>query len=135
MVVDGFFITGAVVCLLAALICIVAAVINQPPHYNKNLSAAALKYRQLTLFFLIVIAIGGIGAFFNLGQREDPDFTFRAMVVRTLWPGATTEQVDSSRIRPTVVGGRPCTRRSDAHHTFGTRGRAGGARVRRIVIP
>jgi multidrug efflux pump len=59
-----------------------------------NLSAAALKYRQLTLFFLIVIAIGGIGAFFNLGQREDPDFTFRAMVIRTLWPGATAEQVD-----------------------------------------
>src|SRR4051812_48775370 len=59
-----------------------------------NLSAAALKYRQLTLFFLIVIALGGIAAFFNLGQREDPDFAFRAMVIRTLWPGATAEQVD-----------------------------------------
>ncbi|HWA38818.1 MAG TPA: efflux RND transporter permease subunit [Burkholderiales bacterium] len=59
-----------------------------------NLSAAALKYRQLTLFFLIVIAVGGVAAFFKLGQREDPDFTFRAMVIRTLWPGATAEQVD-----------------------------------------
>ena len=34
-----------------------------------NLSAAALKYRQLTLFFLIVIALGGVAAFFKLGQR------------------------------------------------------------------
>ena len=59
-----------------------------------NLSAAALKYRQLTLFFLLAIAIGGVAAFFRLGQREDPDFAFRAMVIRTLWPGATAEQVD-----------------------------------------
>src|SRR5690606_25250958 len=28
-----------------------------------------------------------------LGQSEDPSFTFRAMVVRTLWPGATAEEV------------------------------------------
>ncbi len=59
-----------------------------------NLSAAALEYRELTLFFLLAIAIGGVAAYFQLGQREDPDFAFRAMVIRTLWPGATTEQVD-----------------------------------------
>ena len=59
-----------------------------------NLSAAALRYRQLTLFFLVAIALGGVGAFFKLGQREDPDFVFRAMVIRTLWPGATADQVD-----------------------------------------
>ncbi len=59
-----------------------------------NLSAAALKYRQLTLFFLIAIAIAGAAAYSRLGQREDPDFTFRAMVIRTIWPGATAEQVD-----------------------------------------
>lgn len=59
-----------------------------------NLSAAALRYRELTLFFLIVIALAGALAYFQLGQREDPDFAFRAMVIRTLWPGATAEQVD-----------------------------------------
>jgi len=59
-----------------------------------NLSAAALRHRSLTLFFLIVIALGGAGAYFQLGQREDPDFAFRAMVVRTFWPGATAEQID-----------------------------------------
>ncbi len=60
-----------------------------------NLSAQALKRPQLTLFFLVLVAIAGALAFTKLGQREDPDFTFRAMVVRTLWPGATTEQVDA----------------------------------------
>ena len=61
---------------------------------NWNLSAAALRFPQLTLFFLLVVAIAGTLAFLKLGQREDPDFTFRAMVVRTLWPGATSSQVD-----------------------------------------
>ncbi|TAG45844.1 MAG: efflux RND transporter permease subunit [Betaproteobacteria bacterium] len=59
-----------------------------------NVSAAALKHQQLTLFFIIAIAIAGMAAYFQLGQREDPNFTFRAITVRTLWPGATTSQVD-----------------------------------------
>ena len=60
-----------------------------------NVSAAAIKHKQLTLFFILAIAIAGFSAYFKLGQREDPDFTFRAITVRTLWPGATTSQVDS----------------------------------------
>ena len=64
------------------------------PEGRFNVSAAAIRLPQLTLFFLLVIAIAGVSAFFKLGQREDPDFTFRAMTIRTLWPGATTEQVD-----------------------------------------
>lgn len=59
-----------------------------------NLSAAAIHHQQLTLFFILAIAIAGITAYFQLGQREDPDFTFRALTVRTLWPGATSAQVD-----------------------------------------
>jgi multidrug efflux pump len=59
-----------------------------------NLSAWALRHRQLTLYFIILVAASGLYAYFKLGQREDPDFTFRTMVVRTFWPGATTEQVD-----------------------------------------
>ncbi len=35
----------------------------------------------------------GAFAYFQLGQDEDPPFTFRAMVVRTYWPGATAQQV------------------------------------------
>ena len=59
----------------------------------------------MTLFLLLVIAIAGTLAFLRLGQREDPDFTFRAMVVRTIWPGATTDQVDqqvTDRIEKTL---------------------------------
>jgi multidrug efflux pump subunit AcrB len=59
-----------------------------------NVSAAAIAHKQLTLFFIIAIAIAGFSAYFKLGQREDPDFTFRALTIRTLWPGATTTQID-----------------------------------------
>jgi len=59
-----------------------------------NLSAAAIRRPQLTLFVLLVVAFAGAWSYLQLGQREDPDFTFRGMVIRTIWPGATTEQVD-----------------------------------------
>jgi len=59
-----------------------------------NLTGLALRQRQLSWFFIAIVAIAGFTSYFQLGQREDPDFTFRSMVVRTLWPGATTSQVD-----------------------------------------
>ena len=60
-----------------------------------NLSAMTLRHHQVSLFFFLLIAVGGVMAYFNLGQREDPDFTFRAMVINTMWPGASAEMVDS----------------------------------------
>jgi multidrug efflux pump len=59
-----------------------------------NLTALALRQRELAWFFIAVVAIAGIFSYSKLGQREDPDFTFRGMVIRTQWPGATTQQVD-----------------------------------------
>ena len=59
-----------------------------------NLTALALRQRELTWFFIAMVGIAGLLAYFQLGQREDPDFTLRVMVIRTLWPGATTSQVD-----------------------------------------
>ena len=40
----------------------------------------------------MVFAIAGIWSYMHLGQSEDPPFTFKAMVVRTTWPGATAEE-------------------------------------------
>ncbi|MDO5623366.1 MAG: efflux RND transporter permease subunit [Pseudomonadota bacterium] len=58
-----------------------------------NLSRWALEHPALTRYLLIVLMVLGVAAYFQLGQDEDPPFTFRAMVVRTYWPGATAEQV------------------------------------------
>ncbi|MHC9086859.1 efflux RND transporter permease subunit [Luteimonas sp. RIT-PG2_3] len=58
-----------------------------------NLSEWALANRTLVLYMMLVVAIAGIWSYSRLGQSEDPPFTFKAMVVRTLWPGATADQV------------------------------------------
>jgi multidrug efflux pump subunit AcrB len=58
-----------------------------------NLSRWALDHRPLTRYLMIVLMVMGGFTYFQLGQDEDPPFTFRAMVVRTFWPGATTQQM------------------------------------------
>ncbi|MGJ4729034.1 efflux RND transporter permease subunit [Luteimonas sp. SDU101] len=58
-----------------------------------NLSEWALRNRSLVLYAMIVVAIGGALSYLQLGRSEDPPFTFKAMVVRTLWPGATADEV------------------------------------------
>jgi multidrug efflux pump subunit AcrB len=58
-----------------------------------NLSRWALEHPALTRYLMIVLMVLGVAAYFQLGQDEDPPFTFRAMVVRTYWPGATAQQV------------------------------------------
>ena len=58
-----------------------------------NLSAWALRNKTLVQFIMIVLAVIGIFSYQRLGQSEDPPFTFKIMVVRTFWPGATAEEV------------------------------------------
>jgi len=59
-----------------------------------NLSALALKYSTLTVFFMIALTLAGFYAFFNLGRAEDPPFTIKQMVVSAAWPGATSREVE-----------------------------------------
>jgi multidrug efflux pump len=58
-----------------------------------NLSEWALKHTPLVRYLIAVLIIGGVASYFSLGQDEDPPFTFRAMVVRAYWPGATAQQM------------------------------------------
>ena len=58
-----------------------------------NLSRWALEHPALTRYLMVVLMVLGMASYFQLGQDEDPPFTFRAMVVRAYWPGATAEQV------------------------------------------
>lgn len=58
-----------------------------------NLSRWALEHIPLTRYLIAVLMIGGVIGYGQLGQDEDPPFTFRAMVVRANWPGATALQM------------------------------------------
>ena len=59
-----------------------------------NLSAWALNHQQMVLYLIIVLMSAGIFSYFSLGRAEDPDFTFKVMAVRTLWPGANASMVE-----------------------------------------
>jgi multidrug efflux pump subunit AcrB len=67
--------------------------IHLHPEKGFNLSRWAIEHAPLTRFLMIVLMLLGAASYFQLGQDEDPPFTFRAMVVRAYWPGATTQQM------------------------------------------
>ncbi|NDY90730.1 efflux RND transporter permease subunit [Ideonella livida] len=58
-----------------------------------NISRWALEHAPLTRYLMVVLMVLGLAAYFQLGQDEDPPFTFRAMVVQAYWPGATAQQM------------------------------------------
>jgi multidrug efflux pump subunit AcrB len=58
-----------------------------------NLSSWTLRHRALVSFLLVLLALFGVLSYDKLSQSEDPPFTFKVMVVHTLWPGATAKQV------------------------------------------
>ncbi len=63
------------------------------PEKGFNLSRWALDHAPLTRFLMVVLMLLGATSYFQLGQDEDPPFTFRAMVVRAYWPGASAQQM------------------------------------------
>ena len=67
----------------------------QPGHRPSsfNISRWALQHPALTRYLMVVLLVLGVAAYFQLGQDEDPPFTFRLMVVQAFWPGASALQV------------------------------------------
>ncbi len=59
-----------------------------------NLSEWGLTHRSLVLYLLIVSTLIGIFSYTLLGQSEDPPFTFKVMVVRAEWPGASAREME-----------------------------------------
>jgi multidrug efflux pump len=59
-----------------------------------NLSGVAIKRAPLTIAMIVLFMIAGVIAYFQLGREENPAFAFRVMVVRVMWPGATTQEVE-----------------------------------------
>ena len=60
---------------------------------NFNLSKWAIEHVALTRYLMVALMVLGIASYFQLGQDEDPPFTFRAMVISAAWPGSTAQQV------------------------------------------
>ncbi|MDN3922931.1 efflux RND transporter permease subunit [Roseateles violae] len=58
-----------------------------------NLSEWALKHQQMIAFLLMLLTVAGLLAYGSLGQKEDPEFTIKTMVVQAFWPGSSSQQM------------------------------------------
>jgi multidrug efflux pump len=58
-----------------------------------NLSEWALKHQQMIAFLLLLLSVAGVLAYRSLGQKEDPEFTIKTMVVQAYWPGSSAQQM------------------------------------------
>jgi multidrug efflux pump subunit AcrB len=63
------------------------------PSSTFNLSRWAIGHGGFTAFLLVLLLAAGGYSLWRIGQKEDPDFTFRVMVVQAFWPGATTQEM------------------------------------------
>lgn len=59
-----------------------------------NLSEWALRHQPLVRYLIVALALIGVMSYQKLGQSEDPPFTFKVMVVRTEWSGASAREVE-----------------------------------------
>ncbi|WP_051710670.1 efflux RND transporter permease subunit [Andreprevotia chitinilytica] len=78
---------------------------NQDTHVEAhvsrfNLSAWALTHRSLVLYLIVILSLAGVLAYTKLGQKEDPEFTFKTMVVQAFWPGASAGEVEKQLTDP-----------------------------------
>jgi multidrug efflux pump subunit AcrB len=59
-----------------------------------NLSRWAIKHPSIARFLFGLILITGALGLMRMGQKEDPDFTFRVMVVQAIWPGSSIQEME-----------------------------------------
>ena len=59
-----------------------------------SLTATAVKNRAVTYFGAVLLIVGGVFSFFQLGQLEDPEFTVKTAVITTQYPGASPQEVE-----------------------------------------
>ncbi|MBW7862165.1 MAG: efflux RND transporter permease subunit [Rhodocyclaceae bacterium] len=58
-----------------------------------NISEWGLRHQTLVLYFMVALTLIGLFSYTRLGQSEDPPFTFKVMVVRAEWPGASAQEI------------------------------------------
>ncbi len=59
-----------------------------------NLPRFAIEHKTLTNFVVVLLVVGGLWSYTQLGRLEDPDFTVKIGIVITQYPGASPEEVE-----------------------------------------
>lgn len=70
-----------------------------------DIARASIKRRLVVLFICVMIALGGVAAYFSLGKLEDPVFTIKTAVISIVYTGSTAyeaEQEAASRMEDAI---------------------------------
>ncbi|EMQ2875742.1 efflux RND transporter permease subunit [Vibrio navarrensis] len=65
-----------------------------------NIAEYSIKNRVISWLFIIILAIGGVTSFLNLGRLEDPAFTIKDAMIIATYPGATSKEVEEELTYP-----------------------------------
>ena len=57
-----------------------------------NLSDWAIRNKSFVVYLMLIAAVAGAWAYGKLGREEDPPFTIKTMMIKTLWQGATATE-------------------------------------------
>jgi multidrug efflux pump subunit AcrB len=56
---------------------------------------SSLRYPTVTVILTVLMVLVGLHAFLDMPRTEDPQITIRTGLVVALYPGATSEQVET----------------------------------------
>lgn len=59
-----------------------------------NITEIAIKRKIVTYTIFLLLIISGISAYFGMEKAEDPGFEIKTATISTVWPGASTTQMD-----------------------------------------
>jgi multidrug efflux pump subunit AcrB len=60
-----------------------------------NLAQVAVERKTISWMFVVILGVGGLLSFLQLGRLEFPEFTINQALVVTSYPGASPEQVEA----------------------------------------
>ncbi|EJG0879564.1 multidrug efflux RND transporter permease subunit VmeV [Vibrio parahaemolyticus] len=65
-----------------------------------NIAEYSIKNKVISWLFIVILAIGGVTSFLELGRLEDPAFTIKDAMIVATYPGATTKEVEEELTYP-----------------------------------
>ncbi|NMS64694.1 efflux RND transporter permease subunit, partial [Vibrio parahaemolyticus] len=65
-----------------------------------NIAEYSIKNKVISWLFIIILAVGGLPSFWELGRLEDPAFTIKDAMIISTYPGATSKEVEEELTYP-----------------------------------
>ncbi|EIY6407705.1 multidrug efflux RND transporter permease subunit VmeV [Vibrio parahaemolyticus] len=65
-----------------------------------NIAKYSIKNKVISWLFIVILAIGGVTSFLELGRLEDPAFTIKDAMIVATYPGATSKEVEEELTYP-----------------------------------